>query len=168
MVDDDPQTLRYVRDALSRAGYSPTVTAYPVEVPRLMEEEQPELVLLDLMLPGTDGIVLMRSIRETVDVPVIFISGYGQDQVIARAFEMGASDYLVKPFSPTELVARIQAALRRQVAPSVGSSGAPYVFGDLTVNYGERRASIAGSPVELTDIEYWMLAELSANAGRIM
>ena len=114
VVDDDPQTLRYVRDALSRAGYSPIVTANPDEVPRLMGDEEPELVLLDLMLPGTDGIVLMRSIREMADVPVIFISAYGQDQVIARAFEMGAADYVVKPFSPTELVARIQAALRRQ------------------------------------------------------
>ena len=168
VVDDDPQTLRYVRDALSRAGYSPTVTADPDEVPRLMEEEQPELVLLDLMLPGTDGIVLMRSIRETVDVPVIFISGYGQDQVIARAFEMGAADYVVKPFSPTELVARIQAALRRQAVPTPAAPSEPYVVGDLTVNYAERRATICGIPVDLTDIEYRMLAELSANAGRIM
>ena len=168
VVDDDPQALRYVRDALSRAGYSPTVTADPDEVPRLMEEEQPELVLLDLMLPGTDGIVLMRSIRETVDVPVIFISGYGQDQVIARAFEMGASDYVVKPFSPTELAARIQAALRRRTAPSSGALGGPYVFGDLTVNYADRRATVCGIPVDLTNIEYRMLAELSANAGRIM
>ena len=62
MVDDDPQTLRYVRDALSRAGYSPTLTADPAEVPRLMEEEKPQLVLLDLMLPGTDAIILMKSI----------------------------------------------------------------------------------------------------------
>ena len=106
VVDDDPQTLRYVRDALSRAGYSPTVTADPAEVPRLMEEEKPQLVLLDLMLPGTDAIILMKSIREMADVPVIFLSAYGQDQVIARAFDMGAADYVVKPFSPTELAAR--------------------------------------------------------------
>ena len=132
VVDDDPQTLRYVRDALSRAGYSPTVTANPDEVPRLMGDEEPELVLLDLMLPGTDGIVLMRSIREMADVPVIFISAYGQDQVIARAFEMGAADYVVKPFSPTELVARIQAALRRQTVPVVAAPGEPYLFGDLS------------------------------------
>ena len=168
VVDDDPQTLRYVRDALSRAGYSPTVTANPDEVPRLMGDEEPELVLLDLMLPGTDGIVLMRSIREMADVPVIFISAYGQDQVIARAFEMGAADYVVKPFSPTELVARIQAALRRQTVPAPAAPGEPYVFGDLMVNYTESRVSIAGSPVDLTATEYRMLAELSANSGRIL
>ena len=168
VVDDDPQTLRYVRDALSRAGYSPTVTADPREVPRLMEEEEPELMLLDLILPGTDGIVLMKSIREMADVPVIFISAYGQDQAIARAFEMGAADYVVKPFSPTELVARIQAALRRQAVPTLAAPGEPYVVGDLTVDYAERRVSVAGSPVDLTDIEYRMLADLSANADRVM
>ena len=168
VVDDDPQTLRYVRDALSRAGYSPTVTANPDEVPRLMGDEEPELVLLDLMLPGTDGIVLMRSIREMADVPVIFISAYGQDQVIARAFEMGAADYVVKPFSPTELVARIQAALRRQTVPVVAAPGEPYLFGGLMVNYAESRVSIAGSPVDLTATEYRMLAELSANANRVL
>ena len=168
VVDDDPQTLRYVRDALSKAGYTPTVTASPDEVLRLMEEEEPQLVLLDLMLPGTDGIVLMGSIRELANVPVIFISAYGQDQVIARAFEMGAADYVVKPFSPTELVARIQAALRRQAVPVVAAPSEPYVVGDLTVDYAERRVTVAGSPVDLTAIEYRTLAELSANADRIM
>ena len=168
VVDDDPQTLRYVRDALSRAGYSPTVTADPGEVPRLMEEEEPQLVLLDLMLPGTDGIILMKSIREIADVPVIFISAYGQDQVIARAFDMGAADYVVKPFSPTELAARIRAALRRQAVPALDAPSEPYLLGGLTVDYTQRMVTVACSPVALTDIEYRMLAELSANAGRIM
>ncbi len=167
VVDDDPQMLRYVRDALSKAGYSPTVTADPAEVPRLMEEG-PQLVLLDLMLPGTDGIILMKSIREMADVPVIFISAYGQDQVIARAFDMGAADYVVKPFSPTELAARIRAALRRQAVPALDAPSEPYLLGDLGVNYAQRRVTVAGDSVDLTDIEYRMLAELSANAGRIM
>ena len=168
VVDDDPQTLRYVRDALSKAGYSPTVTADPEEVPRLMGEEEPQLVLLDLMLPGTDGIVLMKSIREMADVPVIFISAYGQDQVIARAFDMGATDYVVKPFSPTELAARIRAALRRQAVPALDAPSEPYHLGGLTVDYAQRMVTVAGSPVDLTDIEYRMLVELSTNAGRIM
>ena len=168
VVDDDPQMLRYVRDALSKAGYSPTVTADPEEVPRLMEEEVPQLVLLDLMLPGTDGIILMKSIRESADVPVIFISAYGQDQIIARAFDMGAADYVVKPFSPTELAARIQAALRRQAVPALDEPTEPYLHGGLTVDYAQRRVTVAGSPVDLTDIEYRLLAELSAGADRIL
>ncbi len=168
VVDDDPQTLRYVRDALSKAGYATTVTADPAEVPRLMEEEEPQLVLLDLMLPETDGIVLMKSIREMAGVPVIFISAYGQDQVIARAFDMGASDYVVKPFSPTELAARIRAALRRQAAPGLDMPAEPYLFADLVLDYAQREVTVAGTPVYLTDIEYRLLAELSANAGRVL
>ena len=82
-----------------------------------MGEERPHLVLLDLMLPGIDGIELMTEIRRLGDVPVIFVSAYGQDQLVARAFDMGAADYVVKPFSPTELVARIGAAPRRRDAP---------------------------------------------------
>ena len=165
-VDDDPQTLRYVRDALTRAGYAPVVTGDPEEVPRLMAEEPPNLVLLDLVLPGSDGIELMQQIRETADVPVIFLSAYGQDEVIARAFDLGAADYVVKPFSPTELAARIRAALRKRAAPELAEPARPYVRGELTVDYALRRVTVAGNPVALTIIEYRMLVELSANAGR--
>ena len=140
-VDDDPQTLRYVRDALSRAGYTPVVTADPEEVPRLMEEE-PRLVLLDLVLPGVDGIALMREIREIADVPVVFLSVYGQDEVVARAFDMGAADYVVKPFSTTELAARIRAALRRRTVPELVEPSEPYLLGDLSIDYAENRVSV--------------------------
>ena len=167
-VDDDPQTLRYVRDALTKAGYAPVVTGDPEEVPRLMAEETPRLVLLDMMLPGSDGMELMKDIREVSDVPVIFLSVNGQEEVVARAFDMGAADYVVKPFSPTELAARIRAALRKRAAPELAQPSVPYVRGDLTVDYPRRRVTVAGNPVELTDIEYRMLVELSVNAGRAL
>ena len=96
-----------------------------------MEEERPQLVLLDLMLPGTDGIELMQEMLSTVDVPIIFISAYGRDEFIATACGMGAVDYVVKPFSPTELTARIAAALRRR---EVLEPSAPYVLGDDVSN----------------------------------
>ena len=99
-VDDEPQALRYVRDTLAKAGYQPVVTGEPEEALRLMAEERPELVLLDLMLPGTDGIQLMQDILEIADVPVIFLSAYGREEQVARAFDLGAADYVVKPFSP--------------------------------------------------------------------
>ena len=167
-VDDDPQTLRYVRDALTKAGYTPVVTGDPEEVSRLMAEEAPRLVLLDMMLPGSDGMELMKDIREVSDVPVIFLSVNGQEEVVARAFDMGAADYVVKPFSPTELAARIRAALRKRAAPELAQPSEPYVRGDLTVDYARRRVTVAGNPVELTDIEYRLLVELSANAGRAL
>ena len=164
-VDDDPQALRYVRDALASAGYTPVVTGDPEEALRLVGEEKPDLVLLDLMLPGTDGIELMKDILGAGDVPVIFVSAYGRDELIARAFDMGAVDYVVKPFSPTELAARIRAALRKRAASEPSE---PYVLGDLTIDYAERRVTLAGRPLSLIAMEYRLLTELSANAGRLL
>ena len=164
-VDDDPNHLRYIRATLVESGFAPVVTGDPAEAVRLMEEERPELALLDLMLPGIDGMDLMRDILAVADVPVIFLSGYGREEVVARALDMGAVDYVVKPFSPTELAARISAALRRRatVEPSE-----PYVLGDLTIDYARRRVTLAGDRVQLTPTEYGMLAELSAHAGRVL
>ena len=161
VVDDDPQTLRYVRDALATAGFSPIVTGDHRELPRIIKTGKPRLVLLDLVLPGTDGIELMESTPELIDLPVIFISGYRRDETIARAFEMGAADYLVKPFSPTELIARIRAVLRRRAEPE------PFVLGDLAIHYEERGVTLAGRPVQLTVTEYELLRVLSVNAGRV-
>ena len=164
-VDDDPQALRYVRDALLKSGYTPVVTGDPEEALRLVGEEKPDLVLLDLMLPGTDGIELMKDILTAGDVPVIFVSAYGRDELIATAFDMGAVDYVVKPFSPTELAARIRAALRKRAASEPSE---PYVLGDLTIDYAERSVTLAGRPLPLIAMEYRLLAELSANAGRLL
>ena len=161
VVDDDPKTLRFVRDALAGSDYVPVVTGDPEELPGLVRTERPRLVLLDLMLPGTDGIELMERVPELADLPVIFISGYGRDETIARALEAGAADYIVKPFSPTELRARIRAALRRRAEPE------PYLLGDLTIHYEERRVNVAGRNVPLTATEYELLRVLSLNAGRV-
>ena len=162
VVDDDPQTLRHVRDTLAEAGYSPLVTGDHGELGEIVRTEKPALVLLDLMLPGTDGIELMRTVPELADLPVIFISGYGRDETIARALEAGAADYIVKPFSPTELTARIRAALRRNADPE------PFVLGDLAIDYDRRLVTVAGREVELTATEYELLRVLSHGAGRVL
>ena len=165
VVDDDPDDLRYVRDTLVRSGYMPVVTGNPEEAVRLMEEERPDLAILDLVLPDKDGIDLMKEILDVSDVPVIFLSAYGREEVIARALETGAVDYLVKPFSPTELAARIKSALRRQLTVEPSE---PYVLGGLSIDYAQRRVTLVGSRLLLTPKEYGMLAELSANAGRVL
>ena len=162
VLDDDPQTLRYVRDALTAAGYSPLVTGDPQELSRLIETKQPQLVLLDLMLPGTDGIELMQRVPELADLPVIFISGYGRDETIARALQAGAADYIVKPFSPTELTARVQATLRRHGEPE------PFRLGELSIHYEQRRVTVAGRAVRLTATEYELLRVLSLNSRRVL
>ena len=167
-VDDEPQILRLVRNTLSDAGYTPIVTGDPDEALQLIEQEKPHLILLDMVLPGTDGIELMKRIPEITDAPVIFLSGHGGDQIVARAFEAGADDYMVKPFSPTELAARIEAVLRRRASSDRIRAREPYVLGDLTVNYAERRVTVAGRPVRLTATEYKLLFELSINAGRVL
>ena len=162
VVDDDPQTLRHVRDALALAGYAVVVTGDPDEVPGLIRTEKPQLVLLDLMLPRTDGIELMARVPELSDLPVIFISGYGRDETIARAFKSGAADYIVKPFSPTELTARVGAALRARAGPD------PFVLAGLSIDYERRRVTVNGSAVALTATEYELLRILSVNAGRVV
>ena len=162
VVDDDPLTLRFVRDALAEAGYASHLTGDPREIAGLVRAHQPQLVLLDLLLPGSDGIELMRSVPELADLPVIFISAYGRDETVAKALEAGAADYIVKPFSPTELTARVQAALRRQAEPE------PFLLGDLAIHYEQRRVTVAGRPVELTVTEYELLRLLSLNAGRVL
>ncbi len=162
VVDDDPRALRYVQSVLKDGGYHPLVTGDPNEMPALLDEHQPDLILLDLLLPGLDGIELMESVPGLSHRPVIFLSGYGRDETISRALEAGAADYIVKPFSPTELLARIQAALRREEAPQE-----PYRSGNLVIDYAERRVTLDASRVVLTATEYDLLCAMSVNAGRV-
>ena len=161
VVDDDPQMLRFVRDALLGEGYAPLVAADHHQLAEVLEAEKPVLVVLDLVLPGTDGIELMETVPGLADLPVIFISGYGRDETIARALQAGAEDYVVKPFSPTELTARIGAALRRRTEPD------PFVLGELAIDYAHRRVSLAGRELELTATEYDLLRVLSLGRGRV-
>ena len=162
MVDDDPETLRYVRAVLTDAGYAPVVRGDPEGLSRIIRAERPALVLLDLVLPGPDGIELMKRVPELSYLPVVFISAYGRDETIARALESGAADYIVKPFSPTELVARVQAALRDRGEPET------FAAGELFIDYGPRRVTLAGKPVPLTPIEFDLLRALSLNAGDVV
>ena len=162
VVDDDPQTLRYVRDTLATAGYTALVMGDYADLAHVIETEQPQLVLLDLVLPGIDGMTLMERIPALADRPVIFISGYGHDETVAQAFAAGAEDYIVKPFSPTELIARVRAALRRRAEPD------PFVLGDLAINYDQRLVHVGGREVALTAIEYELLRVLSLSTGRVV
>ncbi len=165
VVDDDPETLRFVRNALAAAGYTPIVTGEPQEVPGLIAAKKPRLVLLDLMLPGgTDGIALMRDVAALARLPVIFISAYGRDETVARALEAGAADYIVKPFSPTELVARVRAALRRRDGPDPE----PFRLGELAIDYARHRVTVAGRPVRLSATEYDLLRMLALGAGGVL
>ena len=166
-IDDDPLALRFARDALSDAGYTVIVADAPVDALRLMRTEMPHLVLLDLMLPQADGVELMGDLKAIADIPVIFLSGYNRDTMIDKAFDMGADDYIVKPFSPAELTARVRTAIRRRLAAPTYPRE-PYVQGDLRIDYAERQVSLAGRPLELTATERDLLIVLAANAGQVL
>ena len=162
-VDDDPLALGYIRETIEKGGYRVAVTGEPEKVKELVEAHQPDLLLLDLLLPGTDGIELMRSLPKRSDRPVIFLSAYGRDETIAKALKLGAADYIVKPFSPTELIARIEAALRKYA-----ETPESFQTGDLVINYEESQVELAGNPVQLTATEFDLLRVLSTHAGRVV
>ncbi len=172
LISADRQTRSYLRNALAAAGYSPIVTDNAGtdnagDVERLLGTEQPHLVLLDLTPPGPAGSELMQRLRRTSNVPVIFLSPRGADADVARAFEVGAADYLVKPFSPTELVARIRNALRNPADAGDAAEPDPFALRDLTIDYAGRAVAMAGQPVHLTQVEYRLLRALSINVGRV-
>ena len=165
IVDDDPHDLRQIRELVTVAGYQPVVAGDADEALQLMREQQPDLALLDLMLPGADGVELMQDLLEIADLPVIFLSAYGREDLIARAFDAGAVDYVVKPSSPVELAARMRSALRRRETPEPPK---PYAHGELVVDFEGRQVTLAGRPVSLVALEYRLLAELAAHAGRVL
>jgi PAS domain S-box-containing protein len=165
-VDDEPQILRFLRRSLDEAGYQPIVTADPSEVAKLVEMEEPDLVLLDLMLPGTSGFELLERIREFSGVPVIFLTASDREEDAVRALKEGADDYITKPFSPSELLARIGAALRRRVLPDVMEALPAFTLSDLTIDFAGRRVSVAGQEISLSATEYKILHQLATHAGR--
>src|SRR5262249_53572330 len=130
--------------------------------------EQPDLVILDVMLPGLDGFEVCRQIRDVSLVPVVMLTARGEQVDKLRGFEMGADDYLTKPFSPPELLARVRAVLAR--AQQRGAGGGPSVvrWGDLAIDLLRRRVSLGGEPVRLTPTEFRLLQELAAQRGKVL
>ena len=167
-IDSDPQALTYVQDTLSLAGYSPIATSNLEEVHSLIEAEVPQLVLLELMLPGTEGLELIGRIAGGLDAPVIFLSDRGREGELEQAFEMGGDDFIVKPFLPGELLIRVREVLRKRESQSRPKPSQIYSFQELEINYVERSVMVAGEPVRLSATEYRLLFELSISAGRLL
>lgn len=168
-LDDEPQILRYLRRALDEAGYQALVTSDPEEVTRLVELEEPDLLLLDLMLPGAiSGFDVLQHVREISGMPVIVLTASRKPEDTVRALKMGADDYITKPFAPSELLARIEAALRRRLLPDVIEARTPLVLDDLTINFAERLVTVGGSKVSLSATQYKILYELAIHAGQVL
>ena len=166
-VGEDRETARYVRDALARAGFTGVFTCVPQESAHLVEARKPHVVVIEPELPRDEGFELLQDVGRISDAPVIFLAGHGWDQHIGRAFEYGAFDYIAKPFTSTELVARVKVALRRQKAPDWKRAGS-FSLGELSIDYAERKVTVGGRNVHLTATEYRLLVELSTSSGKVL
>jgi DNA-binding response OmpR family regulator len=170
-ADDDPQLLRLVTRNLEFEGYDVLPASDGVFALAQIEAHSPDLVLLDVMMPRMDGFTVCQRVREFSSVPIIIVTARGQDQDKVRGLDLGADDYLTKPFSVDELLARVRAVLRRaQFAASEQTHvlGTTVTIGDLVVDYGQHLVTMAGQEVPLTPIEYRILAYLAQNAGRVV
>jgi two-component system alkaline phosphatase synthesis response regulator PhoP len=164
VVDDDVKTVELVKLYLNRDGYR-VITAYNgTDALKIAREEHPDLIVLDLMLPGINGLDICRTLREESDVPIIMLTALTTDDDRLTGLNVGADDYMTKPFSPRELAARVRAVLRRLP----GERGPEKIrHGDLTVDFLKHEAFVENKPLELTPIEFKILGALVKEPGRV-
>jgi two-component system alkaline phosphatase synthesis response regulator PhoP len=165
VVDDEPQIARIARDYLERAGFAVVSAGDGEGALALAASRRPDLVILDLGLPGRDGLDVARALRRISDVPIIMLTARAEETDKVIGLELGADDYVTKPFSPRELVSRVRAVLRRTETAQVRSD--LIRVGELELDAGRMRLTVAGRRVELTPTEFRLLAALAAQPGRI-
>ena len=165
-VDDEPGILRLIKLELSTQGFRVVTAGSGEEALRMAEEHRPDIALLDIVMPEMTGLELMRRLRERSPLPIILLTAKGSEADKVRGLELGADDYLAKPFSPDELSARVRAVLRR----STGSSSPDNVVhaGDVKIDLNRRLVTRNGEILSLTRTEWMLLQHLAANAGKIM
>jgi DNA-binding response OmpR family regulator len=168
VADDDPKMVRLVRRNLELAGYRVVTASDGLGAISVVESEDPDLLVLDLVMPGMDGCEVLGRLREFTWLPVIILSGKSDEGDIVRGLEAGADDYIRKPFSPKELLARIQAVLRRASFVTDERPAAVMENGDLTIDYAQHRVTLAGREIMLTSTEYRLLACLAQNVGKTL
>jgi DNA-binding response OmpR family regulator len=166
VVEDESKIARLVRDYLEHAGFEVVLASDGEVALAEARRARPDLVVLDLGLPGRDGLDVARSLRGTSNVPIVMLTARGEETDRVVGLELGADDYVVKPFSPRELVARVRAVLRRTEA--AGARGAEVLrVADVEVDLPRMRVAVAGRPVELTPTEFQLLATLAREPGRV-
>jgi len=165
IVDDEPKIVQLARDYLERAGYAVITAGDGGAALAATRTARPDLIVLDLGLPGGDGLDVTRRVRRDSNVPIIMLTARGEESDKLVGLELGADDYMVKPFSPKELVARVRAVLRR----AEGGAGAAEVIhaGDLVLDLPRMNLTVGDRPVELTATEFQLLATLARQPGRI-
>jgi two-component system KDP operon response regulator KdpE len=169
LVEDDPNIVDLIRSNLAVRGFDTIVSTDGIDALALLDTEEPDIVLVDLMLPEADGFELCRRIRERSPVAVIVVSARGGERDKVSALNVGADDYMTKPFSVEELLARITATLRRTRASGVAEPGPAIVTaGDIRIDLSRQQVTKAGQEVHLTPTEFALLRELVTNRGKLL
>jgi two-component system, OmpR family, KDP operon response regulator KdpE len=168
VVDDEVSITKFVRAALIARGYEVVIAMNGSIALQTFERELPDLILLDINMPLLNGFEVCRRLREWTQVPIIMLSAIGYEADKVKCLNLGADDYITKPFGEEELLARIKAVLRRTEASAAAPVLPTFSNGDLMIIFAERRVTVAGSEVKLTPTEYNLLQELVINAGKVL
>lgn len=169
VVDDEPKLIRLVREILTATNYQVLAASNGANALEMIAVEQPDLILLDLILPGDlDGYEVARRVREFSDIPIIMLTAKVREADILRGFEMGADDYITKPFSAKELLARIRAVLKRVKGEVVAPAESEIAYGNLKIDLARRRVTLASRQIRLTPTEYSLLHELAIHCNQVM
>ncbi len=168
IVDDEPRILKFLNLKLKTSGYEVLTAENGLKALEQVQAQEPDLLVLDVVMPGIDGFETLKRVRSFSSVPVIILSGREANNDKIRGLELGADDYLTKPFSPDELIARIE-ALRRRLASSEDRKTIDFItLGNITVDLKKHLVIIDGAEIPLTRIEWLLLSELARNAGKLM
>ncbi len=168
IVEDDPDTVKLVTAFLVRDGYRVLAVHNGIAGLRMAREQKPDLVVLDLMLPGLDGWEICRAIREESAVPIIMLTAMVDEEDRLAGLELGADDYVTKPFSPRELAARVRAVLRRSAANGESAPTDVIQYRDVSVDVARRMASVNGTVMDLTRTEFAILVHVLSNPNRVI
>jgi len=168
IVDDEPEMVELISLNLKLEGFEVIAASDGYQALEKVTREMPDLVLLDIMMPDMDGFETLKQIREIASVPVIFLSVKNEEYDRVRGLDLGADDYITKPFSPRELVSRIKAVLRRVEPETSGRKSEITVDADLKINFDQRKVFVRGQEIKLRATEYRLLYQLVSNAGKLM
>ena len=168
VVDDEISIVKFLRANLESRGYQVLVATNGVEALQNFEMELPDLVILDIMMPKMDGFEVCRRLREWSQIPIIMLSARGDENDKVKCLDLGADDYITKPFGKDELIARVKAVLRRTELAAAVPTQPSFISGDLQVNFAQRKITVANIEVKLTPTEYSLLQEFVLNAGKVL